>query len=470
MNARIPLEQVEQSLYASAKKIYPRAVGGLFGRWRWGFVFATQLVFYGLAWLEWNDRQAVLFDLAARKFYLFGLVLWPQDVIYLTVLLVIAALSLFLFTAIGGRLWCGFACPQTVYTEIFMWIERRIEGERGARMKLDTAPGSPRKVALKSAKHTVWIALSLWTGFTFVGYFTPIRDLAHSVLTLDFGPWEWFWIGFYSFATYGNAGWMREQVCKYMCPYARFQSAMYDPDTLVVTYDPARGEPRGSRSRKADPKALGLGACVDCNICVQVCPTGIDIREGLQYECIGCAACIDGCDEVMDKMNYPRGLIRFSTENALKNNWGWREIIARVLRVRVLVYTGILAAIAIAAGVSLYMRVPVKMDVIRDRVSLAREVEGGRIENVYRVQLMNTEERKRQLVLSAIGDKGEAMQVLMDVPAIELPPLATRMVLVRVRAEPREKRGSEPIRFVLESRDTGGRAFTIREKSRFLYP
>jgi cytochrome c oxidase accessory protein FixG len=470
MNARIPLEQVEQSLYASAKKIYPRAVGGLFGRWRWGFVFATQLVFYGLAWLEWNDRQAVLFDLAARKFYLFGLVLWPQDVIYLTVLLVLAALSLFLFTAIGGRLWCGFACPQTVYTEVFLWIERRIEGERGARMKLDAGPSTPRKVALKTAKHTVWIALSLWTGFTFVGYFTPIRDLAHSVLTLDFGPWEWFWIGFYSFATYGNAGWMREQVCKYMCPYARFQSAMFDPDTLVVTYDPARGEPRGSRSRKADPVALGLGACVDCNICVQVCPTGIDIREGLQYECIGCAACIDGCDEVMDKMGYPRGLIRFSTENALKNQWGWREIVARVLRVRVLVYTGILAIIAIAAGVSLWMRVPVKMDVMRDRVSLAREVEGGRIENVYRLQLMNTEERTRHLVLGAVGDKDEQMQVLLDVPSIELPPLTSRMVTVRVRAEPRDKRGSVPIRFVLESRDPGARSFTIREKSRFLYP
>jgi cytochrome c oxidase accessory protein FixG len=469
MNARIPLETVEQSLYASSKKIYPRAVGGLFGRWRWGFVFATQLVFYGLAWLEWNDRQAVLFDLAARKFYLFGLVLWPQDVIYLAVLLVISALSLFLFTAIGGRLWCGFACPQTVYTEIFLWIERRIEGERGARMKLDAAPRTPRKVALKAAKHTVWIALSLWTGFTFVGYFTPIRDLSHSVLTLDFGPWEWFWIGFYSFATYGNAGWMREQVCKYMCPYARFQSAMYDPDTLVVTYDPGRGEPRGSRSRKADPKSLGLGACVDCDICVQVCPTGIDIREGLQYECIGCAACIDGCDEVMDKMGYSRGLIRFSTENALRNGWGWREILARVLRVRVLVYTGILAAIAIATGVSLWMRVPVKMDVMRDRVSLAREVE-GRIENVYRVQLMNTEERVRHLVLGAVGDKDEPMQVLMDVPAIELPPLTTKMVTVRVRAEPRDKRGSEPIRFVLESRDAGARPFTIREKSRFLYP
>jgi cytochrome c oxidase accessory protein FixG len=243
MNARVPLAAVEQSLYEVRKKIYPRAVHGSFARWRWGLVFATQLVFYGLAWLEWNGRQAMLFDLAARKFYIFGLVLWPQDVVYLAVLLILSALALFLFTTIAGRLWCGYACPQTVYTEIFLWIERAIEGDRIAQMRLDESPASARKVALKTAKHGAWIALSLWTGFTFVGYFTPIRDLAHSAATLDFGAWEWFWIAFYGFATYGNAGWMREQVCKHMCPYARFQSAMFDQDTLVITYDAARGEP-----------------------------------------------------------------------------------------------------------------------------------------------------------------------------------------------------------------------------------
>jgi cytochrome c oxidase accessory protein FixG len=263
-----PGEPLDQSLYEVRRKIYPRAVGGLFARWRWFCVAATQLVFYGLAWLEWNGRQAVLFDLVARKFYIFGLVLWPQDFIYLAVLLVISAFALFLFTAIAGRLWCGYACPQTVYTEIFVWIERRIEGDRAARMKLDKAPWGARKAALKAAKHGAWIALSLWTGFTFVGYFTPIRDLAFAVPRLDLGPWEGFWIAFYGFATYGNAGWMREQVCKYMCPYARFQSAMFDPDTLVIEYDVARGDPRGSRARKADPKAAGLGDCVDCNICV----------------------------------------------------------------------------------------------------------------------------------------------------------------------------------------------------------
>ena len=463
------IDNLEQSLYEVRRKIHPREVHGAFARWRWTLVFATQLVFYGGAWLEWNGRQAVLFDLAARKFYIFGLVLWPQDFIYLAVLLVVAALSLFLFTAIAGRLWCGYACPQTVYTEIFLWIEQRIEGDRPARIKLDKARVDARKLALKLAKHSIWIALAVWTGFTFVGYFTPIRSLAAEAASLSFGPWEMFWVGFYSLATYGNAGWMREQVCKYMCPYARFQSAMFDPDTLVITYDPGRGEPRGSRGRKSDPKALGLGDCVDCGICVQVCPTGIDIREGLQYECIGCAACIDGCDQVMQKMSYAPGLIRYSTENALQHGWGWRRIARRVLRARVLLYSVILLAIATGALTSLWLRSPVKMDVIRDRTSLAREVESGRIENVYRVQIMNTAEAPRAFSLSVRASPPLSdFEVFTEAGALELGPVTTRMVAVRVRADPQGARGSQPIEFVLEAR--GPSPFAIREKSRFLVP
>eukprot|EP01031_Cornospumella_fuschlensis_P042531 gene42531-51964_t len=290
-----PPEDAEVFLYAATKKIHPRSVSGLFARWRWGLVFLTQIVFYGLPWLEWGQRQAVLFDLGARRFYLFGIVLYPQDFIYLTGLLVISALSLFLFTAVAGRLWCGYACPQTVYTEIFLWIERRFEGDRMARIRLDEAPMSLNKLWRRGGKHGVWLAVAVWTGFTFVGYFTPVRTLGLEVWTNSLGPWETFWVLFYGFATYGNAGFMREQVCKYMCPYARFQSAMFDKDTLIVTYDEARGEPRGKRSRKADPAALKLGACVDCELCVQVCPTGIDIRKGLQYECIGCGACVAAC-------------------------------------------------------------------------------------------------------------------------------------------------------------------------------
>jgi cytochrome c oxidase accessory protein FixG len=268
-------------LYQAQSKIYPRSVKGVFVAWRWVFVWLTQLAFYGTPWLSWNDRQAVLFDLGTRRFYIFGLVLYPQDFIYLTALLIIAAYSLFLFTAVAGRLWCGYSCPQTVYTEMFMWVERKFEGDRAARMKLDAGPWNFNRLRRTGGKHLVWVAIGLWTGFTFVGYFTPIHSLASGVISLGLGPWETFWVLFYGFATYGNAGFLREQVCKYMCPYARFQSAMLDKDTLIVTYDTARGEPRGSRSKKADPAQLGLGSCVDCNLCVQVCPTGIDIRKGL---------------------------------------------------------------------------------------------------------------------------------------------------------------------------------------------
>jgi cytochrome c oxidase accessory protein FixG len=278
----------------------------VFAQWRWAVVALTQLVFYGLPWLEWGQRQAVLFDLASRRFYIFGLVLYPQDFIYLTGILVISALSLFLFTAVAGRLWCGYACPQTVYTEIFLWIERHVEGDRSARMRLDKADMSLEKLVKKWTKHFLWIGVAIWTGFTFVGYFTPIKELGMEFFQARMGSWEIFWVFFYGFATYGNAGFMREQVCKYMCPYARFQSAMFDKDTMIVSYDVARGEPRGPRSKSVDYKAKGLGECVDCTLCVQVCPTGIDIRNGLQYECIGCGACADVCDTVMDKMGYPR--------------------------------------------------------------------------------------------------------------------------------------------------------------------
>jgi cytochrome c oxidase accessory protein FixG len=441
-------ESLEQSLYEVRRKIYPRAVHGAFARWRWSLIGLTQLVFYGTAWLEWNARQAVLFDLGARKFYIFGLVLWPQDFIYLTVLLVLAALSLFLFTAIAGRLWCGYACPQTVYTEIFLWIERRIEGDRNARMKLDRQKAGARKIALKGAKHAAWIAVALWTGITFVGYFTPVKELCANLLMFSAGPWETFWALFYGFATYGNAGWMREQVCKYMCPYARFQSAMFDQDTLVITYDAKRGEPRGKGGDKGD--------CVDCGICVQVCPTGIDIRQGLQYECIGCAACIDGCNQVMTKVGKPQKLIRYSTLQAMEGKP------TRVLRPRVLVYSLILASIATAAAASLYLRTPLKVDVIRDRAAIAREVEGGLIENVYRLQIMNTTEEARAFHVSVRG--------LPDIhvwgePTVGVPAATSRMVPVKVRAAPAAS-GTHPIEF--EVRALGVEGVAVTEHSVFI--
>ncbi|WP_439609272.1 cytochrome c oxidase accessory protein CcoG [Hydrogenophaga sp.] len=454
------------SLYASRQKIHPRSVSGLFSNWRWIMVWLTQIVFYGLPWLEWNARQAVLFDLEARRFFIFGLVLYPQDFIYLTGLLVISALSLFLFTAVAGRLWCGFACPQTVYTEIFLWIEKRVEGDRSARLRLDQSALGAGKLGKKALKHALWIGFSLWTGFTFVGYFTPIRELGALSLAAALGPWQTFWVFFYGFATYGNAGFLREQVCKYMCPYARFQSAMFDKDTMIVTYDEQRGEPRGARSKKADPKALGLGSCVDCTLCVQVCPTGIDIRKGLQYECIGCAACIDVCDDVMDKVGYPRGLIRFSTQNGVAQGWDTRQMLRRAMRPRVLVYTGILLAITLAVGLSLFLRTPLKVDVIRDRGALARMVEQGRIENVFRLQIMNATESPQRYVISVSGLPGIT---LASSPEVEVLPTEVRSVAARVQIPPEAaSAGSHPIRF--EIRSTGEEVARVNEKAAFLVP
>jgi cytochrome c oxidase accessory protein FixG len=282
-NAQAAQEADESSsFYAKHKKVYPREVHGLFATLRVTGVLVLLGLYYIVPWLQWDGHQAVLFDLPNRKFYIFDLIFWPQDFFYLAVLLIIAGLSLFFFTALAGRLWCGYACPQTVWTEVFLWIERKIEGDRNKQIKLDNSPMSGFKFSRKFLKHFIWITFSAWTGFTFVGYFTPILDLGVAIYDLALGPWEWFWIVFYSFATYGNAGWMREQVCIYMCPYARFQSAMFDKDTLIISYDNDRGEPRGSRKKNIDPKEKGLGDCVDCTLCVQVCPTGIDIRNGLQ--------------------------------------------------------------------------------------------------------------------------------------------------------------------------------------------
>lgn len=453
------------SLYQAQKKIYPRSVSGLFSKWRWAMVFITQIVFYGLPWLQWGQRQAMLFDLEARRFYIFGLVLYPQDFIYLAALLVISAMALFLFTAVAGRQWCGYACPQTVYTEIFLWLERITEGDRSARQRLDASPMSLKKLTRKVSKQFLWIALSLWTGFTFVGYFTPIKELGLNFLSANMGSWETFWVFFYGFATYGNAGFMREQVCKYMCPYARFQSAMFDKDTLIVTYDEARGEPRGSRSRKAEPKVLGLGSCIDCTLCVQVCPTGIDIRQGLQYECISCAACIDVCDTVMDKMNYPRGLIRYSTQNAITQGWDKKQLVRRVFRPRVLIYSAVLLAVTAALSVSLVLRTPFKVDVIRDRASLARIVSGGKIENVYRLQIMNATESTQSYRIAATGLPGltVAGEVNVSVDATESRGVPVTLQLPYNAASP----GSHEIFFEIESVNSPGR---VVEKSIFLVP
>ena len=457
------------SLYAAHRKVYPRSVQGRFAHWRWVMVWLTQLVFYGLPWLEWGQRQAVLFDLGARRFYIFGLVLYPQDFIYLTAILVISAFSLFLFTAVAGRLWCGYACPQTVYSEIFLWVERSIEGDRTARIRLDAADMSLEKLFKKWFKHIVWVGIAMWTGFSFVGYFTPIRSLGMEFLTGNMSSWEVFWVFFYALATYGNAGFMREQVCKYMCPYARFQSAMFDKDTLIVSYDQARGEPRGARSRKADPQSLGLGSCVDCSLCVQVCPTGIDIRQGLQYECIGCGACADVCDAVMDKVGDAKGLIRYSTQNAVASGWGPEQIWRRVWRPRVLLYAVILLGVSLALVSSLAMRQPFKVDVVRDRAALARIVAGGQIENVYRLQIMNAAEVPLHFKLTVQGLPN--LRIVTE-PEVQVPATESRWVSVRLQLPYEEAPpGAHPIHFQILSFEEGRRLVgEIQEKSVFLVP
>ncbi len=452
----IPIEVVEESLYEIRQKIYARSVSGTFARWRIYFIFLTQILFYGLPWINWNGRQAVLFDLIQRKFYIFGLVLWPQDVIYLTLLLILSALALFLFTAVAGRLFCGYACPQTVSTEIFMWIERQVEGDRFARIRLDGEewPWSFHKWRIKALKHGLWLIVAGWTGFTFIGYFTPIHELSGAILTLSLGPWQTFWLFFYSFATWGNAGFMREQVCKYMCPYARFQSVMVDKDTFVVTYDKLRGEPKGSRHKTTDVVAEGLGDCVDCSICVQVCPTGIDIRDGLQYMCIGCGACIDACDLVMDKMHYPKGLIRYTTERAMLDHETNQSAMRHILRPRVIFYALFITALSAAFLFSLFTRNPLRVDVMRDRGALAREVDGERIENIYRMQIMNSSEQPMAIKLKVEGlaDLKILNSQNKEIEEIKVAPASNLLMPIKVSSKlGKIEAGHYPIHFEIEA-------------------
>ncbi len=454
-------ERQAESLYAAREKIYPREVSGRYARLRVLAVWVLLGLYYVLPWIPWSGRQAVLFDLPARKFYIFGLTLWPQDFIYLSLLLIIAALALFFFTAMLGRVWCGFACPQTVWTEVFIWMERITEGPRNKRIKLDKGPWNRDKILRKGAKQALWISFAAFTGFTFVGYFTPIVELAGKLASISLGPWETFWVVFYGFATYGNAGFMREQVCKYMCPYARFQSAMFDKDTLIISYDEARGEPRGKRRRKADPKAEGLGDCINCMQCVHVCPTGIDIRDGLQYECIACAACVDVCNNVMDQMEYPRGLIRYTTEHALQNEG------THVFRPRIAVYGTLLLILFGAFAWSIGNRLPLRMDVLHDRNALYRLVGDDMVENVYTLKITNMDDVPRRYTLSAAGLPGLVVDTELAGRTFASGEIAAAPVRLRV---PRRDLagGGHDVTLTLKAVDAED--VLVEEKARFLAP
>jgi cytochrome c oxidase accessory protein FixG len=449
----------EGGFYQKHKKIYPRKTKGLFTNLRKWSVWLLLGLYYFLPWIKIADHPVVLFDLPARKFHLFGMTFWPQDFFYLAVILIISALTLFFVTALAGRVWCGYACPQTVWSEVFIWIEQWVEGDRPQQVKLDNGPWDRTKISKKVIKHVLWLAFSLFTGFTFVGYFVPMETLWVDAASGALGGWALFWVLFYGFATYGNAGFLREQVCLYMCPYARFQSAMFDKDTMIISYDEARGEPRGSRKRGTD-KPAGMGDCVDCTLCVQACPTGIDIRDGLQYQCIGCAACIDACDGIMDKMGYPRGLVRYTTEHALKGG------VTHIFRGRTLIYAALLALITGALLYSVSQRIPLEMDIIRDRNALFRDTGDGNIENIYTLKVINMDQAAHKYTITVSGIEG------MQIRGVENVQAATGKVVevpVSVRANPdRMTERSQEVMFHIVADDNPKLSET--QKARFLGP
>ncbi len=472
MNDKIPLQDVDNSddavqqveteafdLYEKREKIYTRKIKGFYQKVRLYTGWPLLLGYFLLPWINWNGRPSVFFDLPNRQFHILELTFWPKDFILLSAILIISAFALFTITTWLGRVWCGYTCPQTVWTSIFMWAEQFAEGSRNQRMKLDKAPWSVNKLLRKTLKHTMWVGVAVLTGLTFVGYFSPIRELSLNLLTFDLGPWEAFWIFFFAFATYGNAGWMREQVCLYMCPYARFQSAMFDRDTLIVSYDPERGESRGPRKKEDDYKAMGLGDCVDCQVCVQVCPTGIDIRDGLQYECINCALCIDGCNEIMDKMGYERGLISYTTENRLEHKQEHK------VRPKLLGYGAVLVFMIVAFTLTILSRDELELDINRDRSTLYGTTINGEIENSYALKVLNKTQDTQRYLISVEGIEG---LVLDGRTQLELAPGELTEVSLRAIIAPEKLPASNmQIEFFVTSEDQSAQ---VSEESRFIGP
>lgn len=456
------VQEARIEFYRNKGKIHAKSTQGRFNRIRWGMLLLTQIIFFGACWLTWDSngvtRQAILLDIPHEKLYLFGTVLWPQDALVLAYVLIVAAIALFFVTTLAGRLFCGFACPQTIYTMLFTWIEEKVEGNHLARMRLDQSPMSGKKLLIKSTKQILWITLALWTGITFVGYFTPIRELLAAIPAWDIGPWEGFWIFFYAAFMYLQAGYAREAVCQHMCPYSRFQGVMVDTNTQTVAYDFNRGEPRNSKRQEAN-----AGDCVDCGICVQVCPTGIDIRNGLQYQCINCGLCIDACNDVMDKISRPRGLIRFMSENQLA---GTNPSKQPQKRLRLAAYASLFVIFGGLIVWTMTHRDLLLVNVIRDRGALLRETTDGHIENVYTLKLINLDDNPHTFNVQAEGLPGIAI-VGQDAFTLESGAISPETITVSV-PDSVGLAGVQPIRFVVSASD--GATLSIHEKSSFILP
>ncbi|MGD8174691.1 cytochrome c oxidase accessory protein CcoG [Marinimicrobium sp. ARAG 43.8] len=434
------------NLYEADNKVYMRRVKGFYQRLRRYTGIPLLAAFALMPWLVIDGRPAMLFDLSERRFHILWLSFGPQDGMFLAWLLIIAAFLLFTVTVLVGRVWCGFTCPQTVWTQMFVWAEFQCEGDRNKRIKLDAQPWGPEKIVRKGTKHFLWLLIAALTAITFVGYFYPVRELIVALVTLDIHPAAAFWVFFFTAATYMNAGFMREQVCKYMCPYARFQSVMYDKDTLTVFYNYRRGEPRGPRKPNEDVQEKGLGDCIDCSWCVQVCPVDIDIRDGLQPDCIDCGLCVDACNTVMDRMNYPRGLISFTTEDAIEKGK------TQVFRPRLLAYGAVLLVMIGVFAYALTTRQPVGLDVLRDRGTRMYRISGPEVENVYTLKINNKDRETHIYDVTVSGDypfelegyrplpveEGEILTIPVRV-AVPRSDLDTVKAAITLRVQAREK-------------------------------
>ncbi len=411
----------QRSLYKKREKIYPKAVSGTFRRLKWVILVVTLSIYYLAPWIRWDrgpnlPDQAILIDMPARRFYFFFIEIWPQEVYYLTGLLIIAAISLFLITTLAGRVWCGYTCPQTVWTDLFFAVERFIEGDRGAQMRLEASPWNASKIGKKVAKHSIWLIIAAATGGAWVFYFADAPTFLPQLFTLEAPFVAYATIAVLTGTTYLFGGHAREQVCTYMCPWPRIQAAMLDEESLTVTYRDFRGEPRGPRRKNAPVE--NLGDCIDCNQCVAVCPMGIDIRDGQQLECITCALCIDACDNVMDKVGLPRGLIAYDTlANVDARSHGDKARI-RLLRPRSIMYMAILALVGAVMLVSLVSRSAVDVNILRDRNPLFVTLSDGSIRNGYTVKILNKDHEQKDFRLTVEGAPGAELQVVGSEPEV----------------------------------------------------